>query len=280
MQDTTQLDVFRFDAKLMPVETATESGVAVFEWDKGSLENLVALDEGGLDCPAEGKPDLNFNHGFFSFRITDLTPGDEVAVKITLPADVPYGPELGAFRNGYWKCQDGAWLDVSSLMGDDDGDNEFTLTLTDGGLGDDDGLVNGEIVEPGGLGQLPPRTITVAVGGTDGTVVSEPEGINCGTTGADCTETHLKGMPVTLRAIPLYGSHFASWGGDCTGTGITTQIALDTDKYCTATFAQPIGGIAMPVNKLELVAPWMGATALAGLAALGIALVKRRRQGG
>ena len=50
---------------------------------------------------------------------------------------------------------------MTSLLGDNDGDNVLTLTLTDGGLGDDDGECNGEIVEPGGLGQPPP----VPVGG-------------------------------------------------------------------------------------------------------------------
>jgi hypothetical protein len=39
----------------------------------------------------------------------------------------------------------------------------------------------------------------------------------------------------------------------------------------------PIGGIVVPVNKLGLVAPWMGLATLAGLAALGVALVRRRR---
>jgi len=39
-------------------------------------------------------------------------------------------------------------------------------------------------------------------------------------------------------------------------------------------FPEPVGGIAVPVNKLGLVAPWMG---LAGLVALGVVLVRRRR---
>ncbi len=37
------------------------------------------------------------------------------------------------------------------------------------------------------------------------------------------------------------------------------------------------GGIIVPVNRLELLAPWMGLAALAGLAALTVALVRRRR---
>jgi hypothetical protein len=38
-----------------------------------------------------------------------------------------------------------------------------------------------------------------------------------------------------------------------------------------------VGGIVVPVSKLELLAPWLGLVALASLAALTVALVKRRR---
>jgi hypothetical protein len=39
----------------------------------------------------------------------------------------------------------------------------------------------------------------------------------------------------------------------------------------------PVGGIVVPVNKLGLVAPWMGLVGLVSLAALTIAVVRRRR---
>jgi len=52
----------------------------------------------------------------------------------------------------YWKCINSQWVDVTSLLGDDDGDNVLTLTLTDGGLGDADGVANGTIADPGGPG--------------------------------------------------------------------------------------------------------------------------------
>ncbi len=81
-------------------------------------------------------------------------------------------------------------------MGSDDGDNVITITLVDGGLGDNDGLCNGVIVDPGGPGQPPPV---------------------------------------------------------------------------------PVGGIVVPVNKVGLVSPWLGLAALASLAALTVALVRRRR---
>ena len=248
------------------VQTATGTGTATFQSDKGVIEDLDDVGEGTLTCPVENKPKLDFLHGFFSFNITGLPAGETVVVTITLPEAVPVGTQ-------YWKCHDGAWLDVTSLLGDDDGDNVLTLTLTDGGLGDDDGLPNGEIVEPGGPGQPRHFTLTVNKVG-DGTVTSTPTGILCG---GDCTEKYLEDTVVTLTAHPGVKSYFIDWSGDCAGTERTVQVTMDADKICTATFGYPVGGIIVPVNKLELLAPWMGLVALASLTALTVVLVRRRR---
>ena len=123
-----------------------------------------------------------------------------------------------------------------------------------------------------------PATITFArrltvnrVGDGSGTVTSDPVGINCG---GDCTSNYFEGALVTLTALPGVKSYFASWGGDCDANG---QVTMDDDKTCTANFGYPVGGVVVPVDKLGLVAPWLGLAALAGLAGLGIALVRRRR---
>jgi len=116
--------------------------------------------------------------------------------------------------------------------------------------------------------------VTLAVNrGGSGTVTSDP-GILCGT---DCTEIYLKGTVVTLTAHPGVKSYLASWSGACSGTGITTTVSMVADKTCTAAFGYPVGGIVVPVNKLGLVASWVGLAALASLAALTVAVVRRRR---
>ena len=61
------------------------------------------------------------------------------------------------------------------------------------------------------------------------------------------------------------------------GGEIFATVTLDADKTCTATFGYPVGGIVVLVNKLGLVAPWMGLVGLASLAALTVVLVRRRR---
>jgi hypothetical protein len=58
----------------------------------------------------------------------------------------------------YWKYHEPeGWIDATSLLGSNDGDEVLTLRLTDGSWEDDDGAVNSEILEPGGpaIGQLP-----------------------------------------------------------------------------------------------------------------------------
>jgi len=130
--------------------TATGSGTATFSPASGTIENLTAVPESAL--PAEGKPDLVFPHGFFEFEITGLTPGETVNLNITLPSAAPVGTQ-------YWKYgptpsdPTNHWYQIP--MGDDDGDNVITITLVDGGLGDDDLAANGVIVDQGEPGNPP-----------------------------------------------------------------------------------------------------------------------------
>ena len=171
------------------IGTATDTSTACFAPGLGALEGLTAVAEGTL--PTAGKPDLGFLHGFFSFYIVGLKPGisQTVVVTITLPSAVPVGTQ-------YWKyhASEGGWIQIP--MGSDDGDNVITITLVDGGLGDDDGVSDGVIVDQGGPGQQPP-----------------PPG-------------------------------------------------------------PPIGGVIVPVNRLGLLAPWLG---LAGLVVGAVVVGLRRR---
>jgi len=70
----------------------------------------------------------------------------------------------------------------------------------------------------------------------NGTVTSNPGGINCG---IDCTENY-PSYPsytnVTLRAIPNSESTFKGWGGDCIGSGSICTLSMTAAKNVTATF--------------------------------------------
>jgi len=159
--------------------------------------------------------------------------------------------------------------------------NQVTIDHTNGNF---DGYAWGENIGwihfkgTGGVayGVVWSHALTVSVNTTEGgsgRVTSEPAGVSCG---EDCTGSFGHGMVVTLRAHPGVKS-YVIWGGDCTGAGAIAQVTMDADSTCTATFSYPVGGIVVPVDKLGLVAPWMGLAALASLAALAVALVRRRK---
>jgi len=148
----------------------------------------------GNPCP--NPPALDFPHGWFSFIIEGLAPGEVATVTIILPGNMPDTTQ-------YWKCGPTVanpanhWYQIP--LGDNDGDNVVTITITDGGDGDDDLIANGIIPEPGGPGQP-----------------SSPS-------------------PV------------------------------------------PVGGLVVPVDKLELSVSWLGLVGLASLVALTVALVRKRK---
>jgi subtilisin family serine protease len=100
---------------------------------------------------------------------------------------------------------------------------------------------------------------------------------------------HADDFSVTVQPSSLV----ASGGGtttftirfDPSATGLhTATISIanndaDENPYIFSiqgTGVYPVGGIVVPVNRLGLVTPWMGLATLAGLAALGVALVRRR----
>jgi hypothetical protein len=143
------------------IAAATGVGATTFHVPSGTLSGLTAISEASL--PTSGKPDLQFPYGFFRFNITGLTPGATVTVTITLPTTLQPGAQ-------YWKYESGAgWVDMTSHMGGNNGGSTITLTLTDGGAGDQDGVANGVIADDGGPGIPPPATPTGNNG--NGTVI-------------------------------------------------------------------------------------------------------------
>lgn len=77
----------------------------------------------------------------------------------------------------------------------------------------------------------PELTISYA-GSGQGSVVSHPNGIDCG---SDCAHAYEPGTPVTLTAAPAAHSIFTGWSGACSGTG-TCTVTMRTDRAVTANF--------------------------------------------
>ncbi|MCK4476272.1 MAG: VWA domain-containing protein [Methanophagales archaeon] len=154
------------------VNTSTGTGTAYFATDAGSIEDLTGLNESNLP---EENPNIDFPQGLFSFNITGLNPNQTVNITIAFPQDIPTTAQ-------YWKYgpnesvnnpQPERWYQIS--MGSNDGDNIITIKLTDGGIGDDDGVANGIIVDQGGPGI--PRPVCTAAYAVHQAGVPNPDGV-------------------------------------------------------------------------------------------------------
>ena len=75
------------------------------------------------------------------YKLTNVPPGGTVTVAITFPAGIPRGSRI--FKGG----PNGFREDRNAVVNG----NKVTVTLRDGGEGDEDGVVNGEIDDPIGV---------------------------------------------------------------------------------------------------------------------------------
>jgi hypothetical protein len=166
VDNTTEGDDFNNSQKSR-IDSAAGSGGIEVVTDVGDLKDVHVLsDDDPVLNPANKPANYNFEHGLVSFRLTGIESGATVTVNITFPS-IPDGAK-------YYKVDDNGFYDYSSMTCTDpiDGNdvpcaqisgNTVTLILTDGGNGD--GVENGEISDPGGIG----TPVTDSGGGTDGT---------------------------------------------------------------------------------------------------------------
>ncbi|PKN78414.1 MAG: hypothetical protein CVU51_15695 [Deltaproteobacteria bacterium HGW-Deltaproteobacteria-1] len=89
-----------------------------------------------------------------------------------------------------------------------------------------------------------PAQSTLFVTSVNGTVTSNPSGINCGST---CYANFDAEASVTLTALPKSGYTFTGWsGGGCSGTG-TCTVNMASAQVVTANYAvTPVTPIAIP----------------------------------
>jgi hypothetical protein len=70
----------------------------------------------------------------------------------------------------------------------------------------------------------------------NGTVTSDPAGINCGAT---CTSSFAAGSSVALTAIPNSGSVFSGWTGCDSSMGTTCTVTMSGARNVQADFGYP-----------------------------------------
>ena len=97
--------------------------------------------------PTTPGPGIVFPHGLFDFSTSGCLTGNTLSFSITYPAALPPGTQ-------YWKYGPTAanttphWYVLPATISG----NTATFSITDGGLGDDDLVANGTIVDQGGPG--------------------------------------------------------------------------------------------------------------------------------
>jgi hypothetical protein len=129
------------------VQTAKNTGTATLSVDETSgcgISEVDSINEANLGT--DTTPPVQFPHGLLEFTTLCVAPGATVTITMIFPSEIPIDSE-------YWKIVNDEWFKLpNDLVGDNDGDNVLTITLTDGGTGDADGVANGQIVDPGGPG--------------------------------------------------------------------------------------------------------------------------------
>jgi hypothetical protein len=176
----------------------------------GRVSGMAAIPLAELPSPPPG---MNLPYGAISFTIEDLDVGASVTVRITVP-----GP-----ATGYAKPTASGWALVPGVVRIANG---VAVTLVDGGVGDDDGLANGRIVDPGAVvapAQAAPPTDTTPTNPTTNSTIPPAVATSVPTTS---TSVASLAMPLpTSSTVASQPSSPRQPGGDV-GWLIVAAVAL------------------------------------------------------
>jgi len=115
---------------------------------------------GHAKSPPSLPPGYAFPHGLFDFVLNSGVAGSSATITITYPTALPagmvywkYGPSPAGFDCSGAGCAAAHWYKMPPGQAVFAG-NTVTLTIVDGGVGDDDLTANGVIIDAGGPGLL------------------------------------------------------------------------------------------------------------------------------
>lgn len=112
----------------------------------GQVLPIVAVE--AVPVPDDAPGNLQFPFGAFRFTVLNVVPGSTVNLALYLPAE----PVVGGF---YKRNVQGEWMDIASAITTVGSKQRIAFSIQDGGPFDADGLVNGQIVDPGAPVLLP-----------------------------------------------------------------------------------------------------------------------------
>jgi hypothetical protein len=157
LEDSDNVDVTIEDNGITDFDSVNPDAIT-FTFSTG--ENMGLYVESGGDCtflnvvdpstiPDSGDKPENLVYGLIDMQIKVAIPGSTATAKIYLPTPAPAG------YRWYKYSPTNGWSDYSANTQFNATRDEVTLTLTDGGVGDDDLVANGMIADPSGLGSVP-----------------------------------------------------------------------------------------------------------------------------
>ena len=171
---------------------------AVFPSDAGGVVRLGAssgrlTDVGPSDAPAPPEG-VGLVASQFSFQLTGLTPGAHAAVAVETSGSSTYYYRYGPPAPGQAAKWYGWEYDPTTGTGArHDPSGAWVLNFIDGAAGDDDGVANGTIVDPGGPGNGP----SLAVDTTTPTTTAATTPVTTPTSAPTTSMPHTRGLPAT-----------------------------------------------------------------------------------
>ena len=137
--------ISNFDQSILPTISSTGEPIGISMESGGNCIELETIDPFTVFDDYD-RPDTLI-YDMVAMKVKVDQPGGIAKVKFFLPESLPNGTKLYHY-NRYTK----RWTDYSAYATFNSQQTQVTITMIDGGIGDDDGIVNGLIVDPFALG--------------------------------------------------------------------------------------------------------------------------------
>jgi hypothetical protein len=132
-----------FSDRLTTLKTSTNKNIGFQVQNGGDFVYINPIAPSDVESHTNMPED--FVYGLFGLKIKTDIPGGIATITVSFPAPAPEDYTWFKYISG------SGWTDFSSHARFNSAREEMTLTLVDGGIGDDDGEADGTIIDPSGL---------------------------------------------------------------------------------------------------------------------------------
>ncbi|MGD8943037.1 MAG: CAP domain-containing protein [Desulfobacterales bacterium] len=141
-------------ADTITFQTTTNSILGLQPDGDADLVSLQPVDPDGNDITNRNGMPQDMIYGLMDIKVKVDIPGSSTTVTVLLPEPVPQGYKW------YKYSPSQGWYDYSANVTFNGDRTQLSITLVDGGTGDDDGEQNGIIDDPSGLGAAPAGSVS------------------------------------------------------------------------------------------------------------------------